>query len=69
MSAYEELYRESIKSPKKFWSRMAAKELKWDKMFAAEDVMKKCDVTRGKIHFFDGMLNASGEQSLKLSRM
>ena len=40
---------------------MAAKELQWDKTFTQNDVMKKCDMAKGRINFFDGTLNASGE--------
>ncbi|MBL9166884.1 MAG: acetate--CoA ligase [Verrucomicrobiales bacterium] len=32
-AAYEKLYRESIKSPDKFWGRMAKQELVWSKSF------------------------------------
>ena len=61
MSAYDTYYDESIKSPERFWSHMAAKELQWDKMFTQSDVMKKCDMAKGRINFFDGTLNASGQ--------
>lgn len=61
MSNYDQLYTESIKSPRKFWSNMAAKTLKWDVPFTEDNIMEQCDMNKGEIHFFDGKLNASGE--------
>lgn len=60
MSSYDELYEESIQSPKSFWSRMAAKTLQWEEPFT-EKSMENCDVTSEKIHWFDGKINASGK--------
>ena len=64
MSDYDKLYDESLKDPASFWSRMAAKTLVWDEEFTKEKVLKDCDWSNGKIHWFDGKLNASGKQFL-----
>ena len=61
MANYDKLYEESIKNPKKFWFKMASKMLIWNEPCTAEKVMEGCDMQNGKIHFFDGKLNASGE--------
>ncbi len=61
MFNYDELYSESIKDSGKFWSTMAAKTLVWDEPFNKEEVMKECDMSKGRIHWFDGKLNASGK--------
>ena len=58
MISYNE---ESIENPKKFWFEMATKTLIWNEPCTAEKVMEGCDMQNGKIHFFDGKLNASGE--------
>ena len=54
MSEYNRLLAESIKAPKEFWSRMAAKTLLWKEG-------NDCVIEKGKLHWFDGKLNASGE--------
>ena len=64
MSDYDKLYDESLKDPASFWSRMAAKTLVWDEEFTKEKVLKDCDWSNGKIHWFDGKLNASGKPFL-----
>ena len=61
MANYDKRYEESIKNPKKFWFEMAIKTLIWNEPCTAEKVMEGCDMQNGKIHFFDGKLNASGE--------
>lgn len=60
MSNYDELLAESVNNPKEFWSRMASKTLVWDKTFTKEKILDGCDMAKGKIHWFDGKLNASG---------
>ena len=60
MSKYDQLLAESINQPKEFWSRMALKTLLWDEPFTKQRVLKGCDMSKGKIHWFDGKLNASG---------
>ena len=60
MVDYDALLTESVKNPKEFWSRMAAKTLVWDKPFTKENILKHCKMEEGKIHWFDGALNASG---------
>ena len=60
MSKYDQLLAESINQPKEFWSRMALKTLLWDEPFTKQRVLKGCDMSKGKICWFDGRLNASG---------
>ena len=61
MANYDKLYEESIENPKKFWFEIATKTLIWNEPCTAEKVMEGCDMQNGKIHFFDGKLNTSGE--------
>lgn len=60
MSEYDKLWKESITNPKEFWSRMAAKTLVWEEPFTKEKILDQCKMAEGKIHWFDGKLNASG---------
>lgn len=60
MSNYDKLLAESIKDPKEFWSRMADKTLEWEEPFTKEKILDQCKMAEGKIHWFDGKLNASG---------
>ena len=60
MSDYDKLWEESIKYPKEFWSRMATKTLEWKEPFTKGKVLDQCKMAEGKIHWFDGKLNASG---------
>ena len=59
---YDEYYKYSIEHPKEFWGEMAARTLVWDEPFDRHKVMEGCDMKEGKIRFFDGKLNASGNQ-------
>lgn len=60
MTKYDELLAESIQNPKEFWSRMACKTLVWDELFTKEKILDQCNLAEGRIHWFDGRLNASG---------
>ena len=60
MLKYDQLLAESIDQPKEFWSRMALKTLLWAEPFTKRGVLKGCDMSMGKICWFDGKLNASG---------
>lgn len=40
---------------------MAAKTLLWDEPFTKAKVLEHCNMAEGKIHWFDGKLNASGD--------
>ena len=66
LSEYDTFYAESIENPREFWSRMAAKTLIWEKPFTKEKVMSQCNIAIGKIHWFDGKLNASGKEPFYL---
>ena len=60
MSDYDQMYERSINDPAAFWSHMANTMLCWNKPFNREKVLKDNDWPNGKIHWFDGKLNASG---------
>jgi acetyl-CoA synthetase len=54
---FEELYKESINNPDKFWDQQARNYLSWDKEW---DVVKESDLVKGDISWFKGAkLNAS----------
>lgn len=60
MSNYDQLFAESINKPKEFWSQMALKKLLWNEPFSKDKILKDCDMSKGRIRWFDGKLNASG---------
>ena len=62
ISMYEELYQWSLDSPKEFWGYMANMMLVWEEPFNIEKVLDGCSEEEGKIQWFNGKINASGEK-------
>ncbi|XP_046545068.1 acetyl-coenzyme A synthetase 2-like, mitochondrial [Haliotis rubra] len=57
IKTHDDLYRFSLESPDVFWGKLARSRLKW---FHDFHKVKDCDMTEGKIQWFDGgKLNAS----------